>query len=422
MRVAIFTNKFPAPVSTFFARDVQALAQAGFTVDVFALYPLDPRAWQFVPASLDDRALPRERVHHPGWHLLRRAVCPPSTNATARLLGDGATVLASASRYGAEPVAKSVCALLEGWAWATRAPARYDHVLAYWGNYAGTAAFLFHRIAGGAAPFTIFLHAGTDLYRTPVALARKLLYADNIVVVCEFNRQYLAREFPAIFHRLAPKIHLHHLGLDLQEWAYQPDGRPARTILAVGAFERVKGFDVLLRAARRLMEAGQDLELELIGEGPESGVLHDLAAAAPLRGRVRFRGWLRPDEVRRAMLQATMLVHPSTGLGDAVPTVIKEAMALGTPVIGSAVAGIPELLDEGRCGVLVPPQDEAALAQAIAGLLDSAERRAALSRGARAYAETVFDMRHNGSALADLIRQSRRRAVAMTGRSQDLES
>ena len=71
------------------------------------------------------------------------------------------------------------------------------------------------------------------------------------------------------------------------------------------------------------------------------------------------------------MRRATLLVHPSIGLGDAVPTVIKEAMALGTPVVASAVAGIPELLDEGRCGVLTPPRDPVALSEAMERLLDA---------------------------------------------------
>src|SRR2546430_7501895 len=72
------------------------------------------------------------------------------------------------------------------------------------------------------------------------------------------------------------------------------------------------------------------------------------------------------------MSEATILVHPSDRLGDGLPTVLREAMALGTPVIASRIAGIPEALDDGRCGLLVPSGDLEALADAIARLLQHA--------------------------------------------------
>ena len=81
-------------------------------------------------------------------------------------------------------------------------------------------------------------------------------------------------------------------------------------------------------------------------------------------------GWLRPADVKAEMEGATVFVHPSNGLGDAVPTVIKEAMALGVPVVASNTAGIPELLDGGKCGILVPPRNVIALADAVQKLVN----------------------------------------------------
>jgi len=92
-------------------------------------------------------------------------------------------------------------------------------------------------------------------------------------------------------------------------------------------------------------------------------------------------------------------VHPPIS-PDAMPTVIKEAMAVGTPVIASDLAGIPEMLDDGRCGVLVPPGDGAALAEAIAALLGDAERRRRLADAGRRHMERHFDQRTNGAELA----------------------
>jgi glycosyltransferase involved in cell wall biosynthesis len=98
-----------------------------------------------------------------------------------------------------------------------------------------------------------------------------------------------------------------------------------------------------------------------------------------------------------------ILVHPSPELGDGVPNVIKESMAVGTPVLGSQVAGIPELLAGGKHGLLVPPKNVNALADAIANLLANDELRQQYSQQARKYAEDQFDLRKNGKRLAEFL-------------------
>jgi glycosyltransferase involved in cell wall biosynthesis len=103
------------------------------------------------------------------------------------------------------------------------------------------------------------------------------------------------------------------------------------------------------------------------------------------------------------MKEATVLVHPSSGLGDAVPTVIKEAMALGTPVVASNIAGIPELLDGGRCGILVPPQNEKAIADGLQLLLANAAVRQKYANAARKHVEQRFNLWRNGRLLAEIL-------------------
>ena len=102
------------------------------------------------------------------------------------------------------------------------------------------------------------------------------------------------------------------------------------------------------------------------------------------------------------------------GLGDAVPTVIKESMALGTPVVASNVAGIPELLDGGRCGMLVPPQNVEALADAIKTLLANTAMRRTYADAARKYAEEQFDLWRNGRRLARVLRSTKRPIEAVS--------
>jgi glycosyltransferase involved in cell wall biosynthesis len=296
----------------------------------------------------------------------------------------------------------------KGLAWSRQFPHKFDHVLAYWGNYAATCAYIFNRLIDRPVPFSMFLHAGTDLYRKQVFLRQKLLYANNIIVVCEFNKNFIRELYPDIFHSIADKIHLHHLGLDLDEFPYEPECRQVQKVLGVGGLIKYKGFDYLLRATRELKCRGIDIEVELVGDGKERDSLTALARKLEITDRLRFQGWLPPDQVRNIMKQATILVHPSMGIGDAVPTVIKESMALGTPVVASNVAGIPELLDGGRCGMLVPPQNVEALADAIMTLLANTTMRQTYAEAARKYAEEQFDLWRNGRRLAAFLRSTKR--------------
>ena len=405
MRLAVFTGRYPGRVATFFERDMVALLNEGIEVDVFPLRPYDPTLWRY-SLVVGGRALPRERVHNMG--LLQSLGQPWPLHRLGAFLRDAAAVTGSAARYGLEPLAKTLYTLPKALAWAGRDAAPYDHVLAYWGNYAGTCAYLFHRLTHRRVPFSIWLHAGADLYYQPVHLRQKLLHADRIITCCEFNRRYIRERFPDIADELDRRIEVTYHGLDLARFPYAPDGRPEGRVIAVGRFAPDKGFDFLLRAVAVLVQRGVALELELVGDGPEAAALRALARTLGIADRVRFRGWVPFADAQAAMQGATVLVHPSSELGDGLPNVLREAMALGTPVIASNVAGIPEALDAGRAGVLVPPQDVPALADAIARLLGDAALRRRLADAGRRRTEDLFDLWRNGARLAQVLTTARR--------------
>jgi glycosyltransferase involved in cell wall biosynthesis len=392
---------------------MRGLLEAGIEIDIFPIYPLEPALWRYVPHMLGEHVLPKTKVHHLSLVQALRSVKLWPFGKVRTFLQDTVAVSSSAASFGVEQLTKSIYVFLKAFAWAQQYHGDYDHILAYWGNYAATSAYIFHRLAHQGIPFSMFLHAKIDLYSNQVFLERKLLYADNIIVVCEFNREFIRQYYPHVFHRISDKIHIHHLGLDLLEYSYEPDNRSLRKVIAVGRFERQKGFDYLLHATHILRERGIDIEVELIGDGKEADALKALANDLQLAGRVRFRGWLHSDEVRSAMRQATILVHPSSSLGDAVPTVIKESMAIGTPVIASDVAGISELLDNGRCGVLVPPKDARALAREIETLVAHDTLRSTYAHAARKYAERKFDLWRNGWCLAEILRSTTRPKIAV---------
>lgn len=409
MRLAVFTNMYPAQTATFFERDMRALLAAGIEPEIFAIYPLDESCWRYSLGLLGEAGLSRDRVHHLGFGAGLAAGLRPRRGRSR--LADSAATLAASLRYGPVALAKTAYVLPKAWAWAARHGDRFDHVLAYWGNFAGTCAYAFHRQLDREVPFSVWLHAGVDLYRTPVFLRQKIAYADNVITCCEFNRDFIRERFGDAIRSRAGKVHVCHHGLDLGEFAYRPEGRPPRRLIAVGRLARHKGYDDLLWAVHLLAARGWDLSVELVGDGPERRALAALADALGIGARVRFRGWLPFTEARAAMSAATALVHPSDGLGDGLPNVVREAMAVGTPVIASRVAGIPDALEDG-CGVLVPPQNPGTLADGIAALLADEGERLRIAARARRRVEDRYDVWRNGASLAGLLRDSRRRPAA----------
>lgn len=410
MKLAVFTSKYPAKVSTFFERDLSALREAGVEVDVFSIYPLDESLWRYSVQLKGAPAVPRERVYHITIGKALLQALPVLLRQPLRVIGDTARILLSAARFGPMALAKTAYSLPKAWAWTATHANRYDHVLAYWGNYSATCAYAFHRLQAGDVPFSMWLHAGTDLYRSPAFMKQKLLYADNIVTCCEFNFEYIRRRFSNVSGTIASRVHVCHHGLDLEEFPYQPEGRPANKVIAVGRLAAHKGFDYLLRAVYALRQRGVDVVVELVGDGDAKPALEALAAQLGISERVHFRGWLPFHEARVAMSQATLLVHPSDGLGDGLPNVIREAMALGTPVVASRVAGIPDALEKG-CGVLVPRKDPDALADGIETLLRSPDARRRIAAAARQRVAERYDLWKNGSWLAGLLKATKRRAT-----------
>jgi colanic acid/amylovoran biosynthesis glycosyltransferase len=162
----------------------------------------------------------------------------------------------------------------------------------------------------------------------------------------------------------------------------------------------------LIEAVRRLEAEGRNLRLVLVGEGPMEEELR--RAAAALR-RVEFRGWMPNNELRGWMRGALALCVPSQraadGDAEGLPTVVIEAMAAGTPVIGSRHAGIGEAVEDEHTGFLIPEQDPEALAAALRRLSDEPGLRQRLGENARRAAVEQFDM----------FTQSRRLEEALLG-------
>lgn len=194
----------------------------------------------------------------------------------------------------------------------------------------------------------------------------------------------------------------HYSSIELADPAFvtapppiRPTGVPRRVVL-VGSLEQLyKGPDVLIEALALCVAAGHDLHATIVGDGRHRGELEALAHARQVADRIRFTGRLPAgDAVRAELDRADIFVQPSRTEG--LPRALIEAMARGLPCLGSAVGGIPELLDAPE---LIPPGNPAALALRLQALLADPARRARLAER---------NLRKARDYRADTLRRRRR--------------
>lgn len=163
------------------------------------------------------------------------------------------------------------------------------------------------------------------------------------------------------------------------------------TVLFVGRLEPVKGAHVLLSAFARIAERHPEARLTIVGDGGQRAALE--RAAAGIADRVRFAGWLAGDDLAAAYRDAAVVAIPSVW-PENFPTVALEALGVGRAIVASRVGGVPELVADGHNGLLVPPDDPAALADALDRLLGDPQSRTAMgiasARRSVAYGITEF--------------------------------
>jgi glycosyltransferase involved in cell wall biosynthesis len=209
--------------------------------------------------------------------------------------------------------------------------------------------------------------------------------ANRVVAVCESLGQLALRTWPDLRYAVVPN------GVDLTLFhpADPATRRPSKRIrcLAVARLIERKGVGDLLRSLA-LLERGR-FELEIVGGGADEQVLHDLATRLGVAEDVRFLGPLSRAEVAKRYRAADLFTLPSSA--EAFGNVFAEALASGLPIVGSATGGIPDLVEHGSNGLLVPPGDFHALARAIRYLADDPGLRTEMSIRNRTKAEATLE-------------------------------
>ncbi len=281
---------------------------------------------------------------------------------------------------------------------------KIDHVHGPWSDVNAFILFLAARIAG--IPYSLQARAH-DIHRLTACYAcdEKFGQAAFVVTNSCFNKTHINTLLTA---GIRPTIHVIYEGMPLNLFHPQPKrDNPLQTaqILAVGRLIEQKGFVYLLKACGMLREKGYHFHCTIIGgaEAPlyadHPPLLNQLQQELMLREHVTFTGAQQFDAVLKALGSADIFVLPcvkaADGSCDITPNALMEAMAMKLPVISTRFKAIPEIIDDRISGLLVPPQDEQALALAISRLIDDDALRLRLGENARRRIEDKFDIAKN---------------------------
>ena len=397
--VAYIMSRFPKLSETFVLYEMLALQQQGVGVEAFPLINerakvIHAEAKQFVERAhylpVLSLAIMLANLHF----LLKRplaylgtwlAVLRGTFGSTNYMIG-GLGIIPKATKFAYDMQRMGV-----------------THVHAHFANHPTVAALVVHRLTG--IPFSFTAHAH-DLYVDQHMLAEKVRAAKFVVAISQYNKELIVKHAG---EAMREKIQVVHCGVDTR--LFQPRPQPSAggpfTIVCVGSLEEKKGQTYLIEACRILKGRGLNFACHLIGDGDCRPALEAQVARDGLGDVVRLAGGRPRDEVLKMLATADVVALPSirtkSGKMEGIPVALMEPLACEVPVVSTRTSGIPELVEEGVTGLLVPPENPQALADALERLAHDPELGRRMGRAGREKVLREFDLTDNTARLAQLM-------------------
>ncbi|NUR46397.1 MAG: glycosyltransferase [Sphingomonas sp.] len=399
MRLAYLCNLYPAVSHSFVRREIEAVERANHEVHRFSVRP--PRSELKDPADRREAQRTEVVLGQGVFRLVVAAVVllvarPVRTvhaiAAAARLSGPGLRGKVRHTAYWLEA------------AWLVRRLDRLgvEHLHAHFGTNPAAVATIVR--AWGGPPFSFTVH-GPDEFDAPTALSlrRKIEAASFVAAISSYGRSQLMRwSTPEHW----TKIGIVRCGVDDDFLNASAKPVPAKSteFVCVARLSAQKGLPLLIVACERLRAQGEKFSLTIIGDGEMRDEIKAEIARRKLGKVVKLAGICTSSEIRDHVERCRAFVLPSFAEG--LPVVIMEALALGRPVITTAVAGIPELVDN-SCGWLIPAGSEDALVEAMEAAL-RAPAKELWAKGAvgRERVRKFHDAGENSRLLVEAIARS----------------
>jgi colanic acid/amylovoran biosynthesis glycosyltransferase len=394
VKVGYVLKRYPRYSETFIVSEILAHEAAGLSVKIFALHPPLDGHFQNIISQV------RAPVQYLFSHDLRGSTLWQVFHEASAIIPDLWDKLKFAQGEDVHRVHKAIQLACE---------VRQTGITHLHAHFA-TSATVVARLAGYFAdvPYSFTTHA-KDVFPESVnseEYGKKLRDAASVITVSDYNVKYLRQTYGSV----ADKVQRIYNGLDLQNFTYQSPQYRSPHILAVGRLVEKKGFAVLIDACHVLRSQHVSFTCQIVGAGELEADLRAQITSLELQDVVELVG-PRPqseliDLMRSAMVLAAPCVVGADSNRDGLPTVLLEAMALGTPCIATDVTGIPEVLHHQKTGLMVPQHDPIALAQALKYLLTDSHLRVQLASHARQVIEQNFDIHRNAAHLRTVFRSA----------------
>lgn len=407
MRIAYLVSQYPAASHTFIRREVMGLRARGYQVHTFSVRP---------PTNPGKLAEIDQKETADTWYVL-----PP---APARLARAHASALLRRPLSYAKTLERALhhrAPGLRGLVWSAFHFAEsidlavelerrgVEHLHNHFANSGANVGYLAATYLD--LDWSLTIHGSSEFdYPAGVLLPEKLVAARFAACVTHFGRSQAMR---LVNPEHWSKFHIVRAGIEppkVNPALVRPLTRPR--LVCVARLSAEKGHAGLLEAFAELVASGVDVELELLGDGPEAPRLRAQIERLGLVDRVQMRGQVSEDRALAAMSNATAVVLASFMEG--LPVVLMEALALGIPVVAPCVAGIPELVEHNVSGLTFPPGDWASLARVLAQMLGDPALRERLAKEGRRRVEAEFFVERSLSPLVEAFEAVGARRAQLT--------
>lgn len=396
LRVGYVLSEYPKVSHTFIRREINALEDAGITVERFA-----------IRGSGDDLPDPADQAESGRTRQVLASGLPAMLGAMLSIClkapGRAWRAFALATRMGwrgDRPIPVHWIYLLEAALiakWVRES--LVTHLHAHFGSNPAEVAMLAAELSGIGFSFTAHGTVETD-NALAIKLPEKIRRAAFVVAVSEYGRAQMMRWIPFDHWR---KIHVAHCGIGTDFLDHEHTAVPeVDQFVSVGRLSGEKGHIVLIDALARVIADGHACRLVMVGDGPLRPAIEQRCRELNVERFVTITGWQSGEAIRRWLDDSRALVLPSFAEG--LPVVIMESLALGRPVIATWVAGVPELVRDGQTGWLVPAGDAPLLAEAMRACLDATpEHMNTMASAGRSAVRERHDARIEARKLAALF-------------------
>ncbi|PAX51492.1 glycosyltransferase [Brunnivagina elsteri] len=406
MKIAFIVEKFPALTETFILNQVIGLIELGHEINIYAYYPDDTNKLHSDVIKYGLLSHTHYMVEVPENYIFRvlQAIWLIIINLKKAPLA----VLRSLNffKYGKPAISLrlfySILAFLDS--------QTYDIIHCQFGMYGIEGMRLRELAAIRGKLITCFRgydiswyikEFGDDIYK------ELFTKGDFFLTNCNFFRERAIK-----LGCEASKIIVHGSGIDCDRFAFKARyiscDRQIR-IVTIGRLIEKKGIEYSIRAVAKILKDYPNLEYNIIGEGYLKKDFQQLINKFDIKDKIHLLGWKNQQEIIETLDNSHIFIAPSVtainGNQDAPVNTLKEAMAMGLPVIGTYHGGIPELVEDGISGFLVPERDANAIANKIIYLIEHPEIWLSMGKAGRSYVEKHYNIHQLNQELIEVYKQ-----------------